>query len=232
MARYVTTEILGSQCIGDSRTVINTNFENLDTQLQTLSTNTLTLSTTSTVQFTEPFNTATRRIAAFVRPASINSTHLASDAVTTTNLSAQAVTTDKIAPEAVRYSQLASWQALSASPTLSAEAVQPRLAKAWVTFNGDPVTPTIYNQFNVSSVSKSSAGAYQINFTSTLPTSAYAIAGMSQDLSNGNAGVNGFLIMLEGINLPAKTTNYVRIRTWDASSTLFNNATDISVIIY
>jgi hypothetical protein len=101
MARYVTTEILGSQCIGDSRTVINTNFENLDTKIQTLSTNTLTLSTTSTVQFTEPFNSVTRRIAAFVRPASIDSTHLASDAVTTTNLSAQAVTTDKIALSAV-----------------------------------------------------------------------------------------------------------------------------------
>lgn len=101
MARYVTTEILGSQCIGDSRTVINTNFENLDTKIQTLSTNTLTLSTTSTVQFVEPFNSATRRIAAFVRPTSINSTHLASDAVITTNLSAQAVTTDKIALSAV-----------------------------------------------------------------------------------------------------------------------------------
>jgi hypothetical protein len=106
MARYVTTEISGTQCIGDSRVVINTNFENLDTKIQTLSTNTLTLSTTSTVQFVEPFNSATRRIAAFVRPASINSTHLASDAVITTNLSAQAVTTDKIALSAVTANRI------------------------------------------------------------------------------------------------------------------------------
>jgi len=34
--------------------------------------------------------------------------------------------------DSIRYSHLASWQTLSGSPTLSAEAVQPRLAKAWL----------------------------------------------------------------------------------------------------
>ena len=96
MPRYVTTVVPGTECLGDSRTRINNNFENLDTLL-----NTLTLSTTNTVQFVEPFNAATRRIAAFVRPTSINDTHLASDSVTTAKLSAQAVTTDKIALSAV-----------------------------------------------------------------------------------------------------------------------------------
>lgn len=101
MPRYVTTAVPGTECLGDSRTRINNNSENLDTLLNTLSTNTLTLSTTTTVQFTEPFNAVTRRIAAFVRPTSINDTHLASNSVTTAKLSAQAVTTDKIALSAV-----------------------------------------------------------------------------------------------------------------------------------
>jgi hypothetical protein len=37
-----------------------------------------------------------------------------------------------IEQNSIRYSHLASWQTLSGSPTLSAEAVQPRLAKAWI----------------------------------------------------------------------------------------------------
>ena len=164
MPRYVTTVVPGTECLGDSRTRINNNFENLDTLLNTLSTNTLTLSTTNTVQFVEPFNAATRRIAAFVRPTSINDTHLASDSVTTAKLSAQAVTTDKIAPDTVRYSQLASWQTLSASPTLSAEAVQPRLAKAWVVLNGFNSPYSILSAFNVSSITFISQGIFDVNF--------------------------------------------------------------------
>jgi hypothetical protein len=187
MARYVTTEISGTQCIGDSRVVINTNFENLDTKIQTLSTNTLTLSTTSTVQFIGNFDPVTRRIAAFVRPASIDNTHLASDSVTTAKLSAQAVTTDKIAPNTVRYSQLASWQTLSASPTLSAEAVQPRLAKAWVNFDGTG-TVSIRNAFNVSSVTDNNIGDYTVNFIRPMNNLGYVIAGTVMDTTPNDIG--------------------------------------------
>ena len=41
MARILTIEISGFECIGDSRPKINTNFENLDTSIQTLSTYTI-----------------------------------------------------------------------------------------------------------------------------------------------------------------------------------------------
>jgi len=44
MARYVTEEILETECIGDSLTKINTNFEDLDTVFKTLSTNVTALS--------------------------------------------------------------------------------------------------------------------------------------------------------------------------------------------
>jgi hypothetical protein len=231
MARYVTTEILGSQCIGDSRTVINTNFENLDTKIQTLSTNTLTLSTTSTVQFTEPFNSVTRRIAAFVRPASIDSTHLASDAVTTTNLSARAVTTDKIAPEAVRYSQLASWQALSASPTLSAEAVQPRVAKAWINFVADYFPSyggfgltdgQIYSSYNVVGITVHGTGQYTINFRPGTFTDPNYVYGQSCAASPGQS-------QIVGIYTPNIITNLVQNKTVSACRVIVTNSSTYSV---
>lgn len=55
------TEIEGTDCIGDSRSIINTNTENLGTALCTLSsiTNTLNASDTSTVDLTWTSNTRT-----------------------------------------------------------------------------------------------------------------------------------------------------------------------------
>jgi hypothetical protein len=44
MARKITTNIEGTQCIGDSLNVINTNFENLDTSVVSLSTSVVSLS--------------------------------------------------------------------------------------------------------------------------------------------------------------------------------------------
>jgi hypothetical protein len=193
MARYVTTEILGSQCIGDSRTVINTNFENLDTKIQTLSTNTLTLSATSTVQFVEPFNSATRRIAAFVRPASINSTHLASDAVITTNLSAQAVTTDKIALSAVTTQTIAN-SAITAEKMSGGQFGGAPVygIRAWVNFNGQGVIgadQTIRAQGNVSRVVKLATGDYRVEFATSMPDTSYCVFGSGIEDNGTDSGV-------------------------------------------
>jgi hypothetical protein len=49
----------------------------------------------------------------------------------TWNASTRTLSAD-VNTDSIRYSHLASWQTLSGSPTLSAEAVQPRLAKAWL----------------------------------------------------------------------------------------------------
>ncbi len=70
-----------------------------------------------------------------------------------------------VKPDSIRYSNLASWQALSASPTLSAEAVQQRVAKAWVRFDGTTTVPNITASFNVVSVTKNATGSFTINFT-------------------------------------------------------------------
>jgi len=193
MARYVTTEILGSQCIGDSRTVINTNFENLDTKIQTLSTNTLTLSTTSTVQFTEPFNSATRRIAAFVRPASIDSTHLASDSVTTAKLSAQAVTTDKIALSAVTTQTIAN-SAITAEKMSGGQAGTAPVygCRAWFAFdatrdssgatNQNNTNRFIYGSGNINSITRLSSNGYRVVFNTSMPSIGYTT------IVNGNIG--------------------------------------------
>ncbi len=166
--------IVGSECIGDSRNKINSNFASLETVVCNLSTSPLTTITTPTIQ--HAYISSTRTLQSNVRDNSINTIHLSDDSVTTSKLSAEAVTTDKIAPDTVRYSQLASWETLSASPTLSAEAVQPRLAKAWVTFNGAAATPTIYSAFNVSSVIDRGVGLYTVNYITPFEETTYAVS--------------------------------------------------------
>lgn len=80
--------------------------------------------------------------------------------------------------DSIRYSQLASWQTLSGSPTLSAEAVQPRLAKAWIYF--DWYTPiVIRNSFNISSItdvqSTAGQGTFRANFITSMPNNFYVL---------------------------------------------------------
>jgi hypothetical protein len=48
-------------------------------------------------------------------------------------------------------------------------------AKAWVNFNGSAATVT--NAFNVSSVTRNSAGQYTINFTNAMPNANYVMSG-------------------------------------------------------
>ena len=48
------------------------------------------------------------------------------------------------------------------------------VAKSWVKFVGNPVA--ISGSFNVSSVTRASAGAYTVNFTTAMPNANYAFA--------------------------------------------------------
>jgi len=48
MPRYLTSSILGSQCIGDSLVIINNNYDALDTVVYALSTNTIAVTSTAT----------------------------------------------------------------------------------------------------------------------------------------------------------------------------------------
>jgi hypothetical protein len=57
--------------------------------------------------------------------------------------------------------------------------------RAWVNFNG-VTTTTIRASFNISSVTRSAAGTYVINFTNAMPDANYAALALTQD-----TGANG-----------------------------------------
>lgn len=64
-------------------------------------------------------------------------------------------------------------------------------AKAWVTFTGS--TAAILSSFNVSSVTRSTAGFYVVNFTSAMPNANYSSFFMAQPTIT-NAGSDTFCI--------------------------------------
>jgi hypothetical protein len=187
--------ISDDQCIGDSLVTINNAFVSLDASVLTLSSTANSLSAFNV--FDSPtieldWNASTRTLSADVKQ------------------------------DSIRYSHLASWQTLSGSPTLSAEAVQQRLVKAWVNFNGTTSPGTIRSSFNVSSVTRNSTGNFTINFTTPMASSNYVIAG-SPDQTNDSTGyshyesivsatVNGFTILTSGIANGAYVCNPVTIR--------------------
>jgi hypothetical protein len=85
----------------------------------------------------------------------------------------------------------------------------PSVADAWVNFDGtqtSPISPK--RNYNVSSITKNSAGEYTINFTTALPTSSYAVVAMCESESNTPTvvqlnpsylpTVNGFRLTIAG----------------------------------
>ena len=62
-----------------------------------------------------------------------------------------------------------------------------QFAKAWVNFNGRN-TPSIRDDFNVSSITDLGTGKYKINFTNALANANYAIGGSAAEL--GSTGFN------------------------------------------
>jgi len=91
---YVTT-INGTDCIGDTRGIINQNFLNLDSAVCALSTTSVNAGSTPTINLT--YNPVNRSITGTVNPQSITVTELANNAVETGIIKDLAVTTNKIA---------------------------------------------------------------------------------------------------------------------------------------
>ena len=80
-------------------------------------------------------------------------------------------------------------------------------AKAWVTFFGN--TATILSSFNVSSVTRASAGQYTVTFTSAMPNANYSSFYMAQPTVS-NAGSDTFTIN--------PTTTAVQCNHWEANT--------------
>jgi hypothetical protein len=153
-----------NECIGDSLNTLNENFISLDTEIYNLKSSTISTSDTNTISHT--FIPQARLLSSNVRDNSVNAQHLANNAVITS----------KIAPDTVRYSQLASIQTLSASPTLSAEAVQPRIAKAWACFSYSSTTGlTAQSSFNISSISPLGSSKFIVYFITPMSDRNYVV---------------------------------------------------------
>lgn len=62
----------------------------------------------------------------------------------------------------------------------------PSFCLAWVVFSGLGSSPTVFNAFNVSGVTKLGTGSYQVQFATPLPSNNYAFAG-SAGTPNGQS---------------------------------------------
>ena len=143
MAFNLTTPILGTDCIGDSRSTINNNFSALDVAI---SDNRFTIQASDTIDLS------------YVRTAS-NYITLSADVVN----------------NSIGLSKITVWSTVSASPTLSAEAMTSRVAAAWITFDGRTGTPGVSSAFNTLTAIKQGTGNYKIIFTQPLLDITYPV---------------------------------------------------------
>ena len=95
----------GTDCIGDSRQIINSNITQIGETLCDLVDTTIDPLNSATIAHL--YDTSFRTLSSSVRDNSITANKLATDSVTTAKLSAQAVTTDKIALSAVTTQTIA-----------------------------------------------------------------------------------------------------------------------------
>jgi hypothetical protein len=85
-------------------------------------------------------------------------------------------------------------------------------ARAWVNFNGVSGT-SIRASYNVSSVTRASAGRYDVSFTNAMPDANYAVAAMLNGASGTGTGAfnaNG----LWGVN--TRAAGSLRVEFYDA----------------
>jgi hypothetical protein len=197
--------IVGSECIGDSRNKINSNFTSLETVVCNLSTSPLTVLTTPTIQHS--YISSTRTLQSNVRDNSINTIHLSDDSVTTSKLSAEAVTTDKIALSAITTDKI-----LNANIT-PAKLSQPlTLATAQATTSGTSIDFTGIPSW-VKRITVMFAGV-STNGTSNLQIQ----IGSGSVTSSGYASNAGYISNGDSLN-QAFTTGFVIINAVTASFT-------------
>ena len=66
------------------------------------------------------------------------------------------------------------------------------IAKAWVLYNG--VAQTVTNSFNISSITRNSAGNYTVNFTTAQTNANYCVSGSSET----GGGTSNIMIWASG----------------------------------
>jgi len=117
-------------------------------------------------------------------------------------------------------------QNTSGGASSTAEEIQQGRAKAWVNFNGTG-TVSIYDDYNVSTITDHDTGQYTINFTNPMPNANYAFTGINS--SDGDSGHES-IVSKHGGSTP--TTSALRIRITKTSDAGYTNKAMTSVIIF
>ena len=100
-------------------------------------------------------------------------------------------------------------------------------AKAWVSFNG-VTTATINASYNVSSITRLSAGQYEVNFTNALADANYAaILGMVP-----GSAINPSRPMLKIDGTGAYSTTKFSIGTWSPTTTVLADAPMVTAAVF
>lgn len=102
------------------------------------------------------------------------------------------------------------------------------LCRAWVNFNGTTTTPTIRASFNTSSVTKVSAGDYDVAFSKTMPDANYSAVAASS--MNSGATNNPNMLICPGDNVWDATK--VRVRIYTSGSYLTEDILMVSVSVF
>lgn len=167
------TRIDGTDCIGDSRQIINDNTLEIGTTLCDIAENTIYPVTSDTI--IHDFDTTGRTLSSEIRNNSITSDMLTDDSVTTAKLSAGVVTTDKIALSAVTTQTIANSAVTQEKLAVNVAGTGPVFrANATGTTSvaqGVPTKVTLdteqydtNNNFSSSRFTPTIPGYYQINF--------------------------------------------------------------------
>lgn len=207
MAFTLVEDISGTECIGSSRGKIVNNFLSLESEVISLSSDTINVTDSNTIDFV--YNNTTRNLQGSLKNNSLQPIHLQTDSITTIKLSAEAVT----------FSKLANTGSVSV-----AESVKPRVAKAWVVFDGTGTNPTIKSSFNIASVVRNNIGDYTITFQNSIGTSDYSISGISRpNTSSVNNTGFGAVVSLH----PSSSPSVFSFRVWNVALATSTNPTNV-----
>jgi len=97
-----------------------------------------------------------------------------------------------------------------------------RLCRAWVNFNGVG-TVAIRGSFNVSTITDIGTGTYEVNFSTIMPNTNYAVAGLMQPTVS-NAGSDSFE------NFSSRTTAKLRLTHFEANTARDSNC--VSCLVF
>lgn len=153
----------GTDCIGDSRQIINNNITQIGQALCTLTNNTITTTNTDSVQHI--YNTGTRLLSTIVRDNGVTANKLATNSVTTDKIALSAVGTAQLSAGAVTQNNIAlnvagtgpAFRAYASSTTSVSQGVPTK-----VTLDTEQYDTN--NNFSSSRFTPTIPGYYQINF--------------------------------------------------------------------